>query len=242
MEDRDWTDFTLDVCVEMFGKGWDVGAVLQSRLHRTKEDLARIPEGMRCRLVIGIYPEPAEVAITDKHAMKERMLDYAAHLLTRGVFVEFATHDVAFVERFARDVAPTAPENCEVQMLLGVPRARCHRQKDLPDMHPLFQYQVLFILRVVFPELFLSREVRRDPVIDQAIQIDLYEHIFRRSLHQKTRIFVLLKIAGTGGRQQRLVGRLLADKVTKGLGVFQQGLPPAGLYVGQHRLHMPQLK
>jgi proline dehydrogenase len=122
MEDRRWTDFTLDAAVRLYERGWDVGTVLQTRLHRTEADLARFPPGMRVRLVIGIYPEPKDVAVTDKQVMKERMLDYARILLDRGARVEFATHDEPILHRFARDVAPAAPDRCEVQMLLGVPR------------------------------------------------------------------------------------------------------------------------
>ena len=122
MEDRDWTDLTLDWAVGLFQQGLDVGTVLQTRLHRTEADLARIPAGMRLRLVIGIYPEPESVALTDKQAMKERMLDYAGRLLDAGAFVEFGTHDELYLERFLREVAPRAPERCEIQMLLGVPR------------------------------------------------------------------------------------------------------------------------
>jgi proline dehydrogenase len=122
MEDRRWTDFTIDLAVGLFEKGHDVGTVLQTRLNRTEKDLARIPPGMRLRLVIGIYPEPAEVATADKWAMKERMVSFARRLLERRVFVEFATHDEATVTRFVREVAPVDPDRCEVQMLLGVPR------------------------------------------------------------------------------------------------------------------------
>lgn len=124
MEDRRWTDVTLEHAVRLFEAGHDVGTVLQTRLHRTEADLERIPAGMRVRLVIGIYPEPAEVALTDKGAMKERLLTAAARLLERGAQVEFATHDDAFVERFVTEVAPVAPERCELQLLLGVPRDR----------------------------------------------------------------------------------------------------------------------
>jgi proline dehydrogenase len=122
MEDRRWTDFTIDLATGLFASGHDVGTVLQTRLNRTEKDLARIPPGMRLRLVIGIYPEPADVATTDKPAMKERMVSFARKLLDRSVFVEFATHDAPTVERFVREVAPKAPDRCEVQMLLGVPR------------------------------------------------------------------------------------------------------------------------
>ena len=124
MENREWTDLTLRRAVALYEAGLDVGTVLQTRLDRTEDDLAAIPPGMRLRLVIGIYPEPAEVATTSKNEMKERMLTFSERLLARGVKVEFATHDDAFIERFARDLAPRYPELCEVQMLLGVPRAR----------------------------------------------------------------------------------------------------------------------
>lgn len=124
MEDRSWTETTVQNSVGLFQRGFDVGTVLQTRLHRTKEDLVRIPSGMRVRLVIGIYPEPAEVALTDKTAMKERLLEHALTLLQRGARVEFATHDDVFVERFVKEIAPDFPGQCELQLLLGVPRDR----------------------------------------------------------------------------------------------------------------------
>lgn len=128
MEERRWTDLTIEIAVDLFRRGFDVGTVLQTRLHRTEDDLDRIPEGMRLRLVIGIYPEPEEVALTRRRPMKERMVAFALRLLERGAFVEFATHDEEFLEEFARDVAPRAPERCEVQMLLGVPRTAIQRR------------------------------------------------------------------------------------------------------------------
>lgn len=123
MEDRRWTDFTLEFATSLFLEGFDVGTVLQTRLLRTPKDIERIPAGMRVRLVIGIYPEPSEVALTQKPEMKARMLDCAEGLLAKGARVEFATHDEPILERFARELAPSAPDRCEVQMLLGVPRA-----------------------------------------------------------------------------------------------------------------------
>ena len=128
MEGRHWTDFTLDALQGFHRSGArNVGCVLQTRLNRTEQDLDALPEGMRVRLVIGIYQEPAEVALTDKPAMKERMLDFAGKLLERGHYVEFATHDVQCVRRFLEDVVPKAgvgTDRFEVQMLYGVPRDR----------------------------------------------------------------------------------------------------------------------
>ena len=127
MEDHAWTDFTLGIATDLFRRGFDVGTVLQTRLHRTEQDLARIPEGMRVRMVIGIYLEPPDLALSDKEPMKERLLQQSAALLDRGVYVEFATHDERCMRRFfAEVVAPRAlgGERYEVQMLYGVPRAK----------------------------------------------------------------------------------------------------------------------
>lgn len=136
MEDRHWTDLTLDLSVGLFERGFDVGTVLQTRLNRTLADLERIPEGMRLRLVIGIYPEPSDVAIASKREMKTRMVEYADRLIDRGVFVEYATHDVPACERFVREVAPKAAERCEIQMLLGVPRAEFRRRLQAGELGP----------------------------------------------------------------------------------------------------------
>lgn len=128
MEGRHWTDFTLEALQRFHADGArNVGCVLQTRLHRTEKDLDAVPEGMRVRLVIGIYQEPSDVALTDKGAMKERMLTQAEQLLRRGHYVEFATHDVKCARRFLEEVVPrvgVGPDRFEVQMLYGVPRDR----------------------------------------------------------------------------------------------------------------------
>ncbi len=126
MEDHTWTDWTLDVAVDLHRRGFDVGTVLQTRLHRTADDLKRIPSGMRVRMVIGIYLEPAAIALTEKPAMKERLLVQSAELLERGAYVEVASHDEALLQRFLREVVVPrglGGERYEVQMLYGVPRA-----------------------------------------------------------------------------------------------------------------------
>ena len=134
MEGRHWTDFTLDALRRLHADGHRlVGAVLQTRLHRTEQDLEALPPGMRVRLVIGIYRESAEIALVDKPAMKERMLTFAERLLRQGHYVEFATHDDAYVRRFVEQVVPrtgVGPDRFEVQMLYGVPRDRF-----LADLH-----------------------------------------------------------------------------------------------------------
>lgn len=125
MESRHWTDFTLDLLRDLHAKGHDhVGAVIQSRLHRTEADLDRLPPGCRVRVVIGIYQEPAAVALTDKEAMKERMWAFSNTLLDRGHFVEFGSHDEKWVRRFTEGALERfGADRFEIQMLYGVPRA-----------------------------------------------------------------------------------------------------------------------
>ena len=128
MEGSPWTDFTLDLLAQLHRDGLtSVGAVLQTRLERTERDLDRLPPGCRVRLVIGIYREDASIATLDKRVMKERMLEFAEELLRRGHYVEFATHDDAYVARFVDEIVPrvgVATNRFEVQMLYGVPRDR----------------------------------------------------------------------------------------------------------------------
>jgi proline dehydrogenase len=136
MESRHWTDFTLDAVRRFHAAGHrHVGCVLQTRLHRTEQDLEALPTDLRVRLVIGIYREPGEIALVDKGPMKDRMLACAEKLLRRGNYVEFATHDDAYVRRFVEEVVPrtgAGTDRFEVQMLYGVPRERF-----LADLHRL---------------------------------------------------------------------------------------------------------
>lgn len=165
MEDRHWTDLTLDWAIELFERGWNVGTVVQTRLHRTMTDIDRIPAGMRIRLVIGIYPEPSEVATTDKAEMKERMLECGRRLLERGAYVEFATHDEHYIERFVRDVAPLAPDRCEIQWLLGVPRDAIHERLARGELGPTLPIRlyVPFALSWSDATAYLRRRLDESP-------------------------------------------------------------------------------
>jgi proline dehydrogenase len=128
MESSAWTDFTLETLHQLHEAGFDdIGAVIQTRLHRSEQDLDRLPQRCRTRLVIGIYDEPPEVAVTDKRQMKERLLSFSRTLLERGHYVEFGTHDEEFVRRFVDELVPelgVSTDQFEIQMLYGVPRDR----------------------------------------------------------------------------------------------------------------------
>lgn len=128
MEDHQWTEFTLDLHAELFGRyGQSVGTVIQSRLFRTPDDVEKLPDGCRIRLCIGIYDEPASIALREYPAMKDLMIPLSKTMFDKGIFVEFATHDIPLIHRFMKEVivpGQIGPDRFETQTLLGVPRQR----------------------------------------------------------------------------------------------------------------------
>jgi proline dehydrogenase len=126
-EDRRWTNFQLETYFALVQAGYsNLGTVLQTRLFRTEKDIGRFTEKDRVRLVIGIYEEPPEAAYTDKRKMKDLLVKYAGQLLRKGSYVELATHDRHYIERFFAEIiiprqVPTS--QFETQFLLGVPRS-----------------------------------------------------------------------------------------------------------------------
>lgn len=125
-EDHNWTDFHLETYFSLINAGYlNCGTVVQSRLFRTKNDIRKFDERMRVRMVIGIYIEPSEIALTQKPDMKKVAVDYAAELLSRGTYVELASHDTDCMQNFIDNaVLPNRAQadRFEIQHLLGVPR------------------------------------------------------------------------------------------------------------------------
>ena len=131
MEDHTLTDVTLRMYRELRSRYECVGTVLQSRLFRSErdvEDLRDLPA--RVRLCIGIYVEPAEIALTHKAAMKRKLIGLADRMFDYGHTVEFATHDERAIEEAlaltARKGIPR--ERYEFQFLMGVPRQRIQQR------------------------------------------------------------------------------------------------------------------
>ncbi len=126
MEDHTTTDSTLRLFRRMVGRFPRIGVVLQSRLHRTGDDIrALAPLRPNVRLCLGIYREPAAIALQDKPAMKERLLELLRMMWENGQYVGIATHDEPVIRRALELAAAMkrTPEQYEFQMLLGVPRA-----------------------------------------------------------------------------------------------------------------------
>ncbi|MEW5763925.1 MAG: proline dehydrogenase family protein [Acidobacteriota bacterium] len=131
MEDTDLTDFTLDLYRDLKPKYPILGTVLQSRLHRTLDDVDRL-DGLNAhvRACIGIYNVGPDKALTNRRQMKENLLLLIEKLLDRGHYVCVATHDMEYLAK-ARDLLrrkAVLKDRYEFQMLLGVPRDRVQKE------------------------------------------------------------------------------------------------------------------
>jgi proline dehydrogenase len=123
MEDHTTTDSTLRVLGELRQTWPWVGAVLQSYLHRTELDSARLATAdSRVRLCKGAYAEPPEVAFPDAHQVDLSYVRCANVLLRGDGFPMFATHDPRLVEIIAAraDAIGRKPGGFEFQMLYGI--------------------------------------------------------------------------------------------------------------------------
>lgn len=124
MEESQYTESTLQIFEEMreaFGPD-TVGIVLQSYLHRCRDDLEQlIANGARIRLVKGGYWESA------KTVYRKANLDNAFRrdlelLLSRGRYPAIATHDarLLFQTRHFAAESGLGPRDFELQLLYGV--------------------------------------------------------------------------------------------------------------------------
>lgn len=164
MEDRTLTDVTLRMFKAIRDEFDNLGIVLQSRLFRTPEDIVNLhAKPCRVRICIGIYKEPADVALQDKPAMKEKLLE-CVHLLVRhGHFPEIATHDEALIRKCiaSLDAAGVARDAYEFQMLLGVPRTAI-QQEIIKRGHAMRLY-VPFAEEWEFATRYLRRRLGANP-------------------------------------------------------------------------------
>jgi proline dehydrogenase len=123
MEDHTTTDATLRIVRSLRSTWPDVGAVVQSYLRRTEDDLKELAvPGSRVRLVKGAYAEPPEVAYQDQHEVDLAFVRCANQLLAGGGYPMFATHDPRLID-VVQDRAQAyglGPGDYEFQFLYGV--------------------------------------------------------------------------------------------------------------------------
>jgi proline dehydrogenase len=123
MEDHTTTDATLRVFEALRAELPNVGIVLQSRLFRTPDDIAKLAPGpLRVRMVKGIYLEASRIAHTEPQPIRDAYVECTRRLLERGAFVSFATHDGPMSERLLQLTRERklARDEYEFQVLYGV--------------------------------------------------------------------------------------------------------------------------
>jgi proline dehydrogenase len=126
MESSSHVAVTLDVFETLWQQGYrQIGAVLQSALYRSEQDLERLSAlGARIRLVKGAYREPKAVAHQRKADVDAAYARMMKRLLTGGTYPAIATHDPVMIEQAKRWAADgqIAASRFEFQMLYGIRR------------------------------------------------------------------------------------------------------------------------
>jgi proline dehydrogenase len=166
MEDRNFTDRTLQMFKAVRDEFDNFGTVLQSRLFRTGDDIKALhTKPCRVRICIGIYKEPAEAALQDKPAMKQKLFDYVQTLLDHGHYPEIATHDEPLIHRCIEflDKRGVAKDAYEFQMLLGVPRTQI--QKDIIARGQIVRLYVPFAEEWKYAVHYLKRRLAANPAM-----------------------------------------------------------------------------
>jgi len=164
MEDRTLTDVTLRMFKAIRDEFDNLGIVLQSRLFRTPEDIRDLhAKPCRVRICIGIYKEPADVALQDKPAMKEKLLECVELLVRHGHYPEIATHDEPLIRRCIQvlDAAGVPRDGYEFQMLLGVPRTAI--QQEIVKRGQVMRLYVPFAEEWEYATRYLRRRLGANP-------------------------------------------------------------------------------
>ena len=123
MEDSPYTEKTLKIVHDMYGRNENTGAVLQAYMRRSIEDVQNIIQsGFSVRLCKGIYDEPRSIAYKDFDTVRQNYIFLLDELLKGGVYVGIATHDEFLIWHALRLIHQLeVPEDrYEFQMLLGV--------------------------------------------------------------------------------------------------------------------------
>jgi proline dehydrogenase len=125
MEDHTRTEVTLGIVRDLFATHGNVGAVIQSYLRRSVDDVVDLDRlGIRVRLCKGAYNEPPSVAFATKPEVDRSYAQLMEELLTSGTYPALATHDDRLIARateFARRNGIDR-ERFEFQMLYGIRR------------------------------------------------------------------------------------------------------------------------
>jgi proline dehydrogenase len=125
MEDSpriDDTLFIFDRLLENYDRN-HVGAVIQSYLLRSEEDVKRLGEKkVNLRIVKGAYKEPKEVAFQKKQDVDENYIKLVQTHLKNGCYTAIATHDEKMISSIKSWIETNhiSDDLYEFQMLYGI--------------------------------------------------------------------------------------------------------------------------
>jgi proline dehydrogenase len=123
MEGSNYTQKTLGLFSDLFGKHRNVGIVIQAYLHRSLKDIHQLIDlGARVRLCKGAYQEPPALALQEMPEIRQNFKQLAEALLLKGDYPAIATHDdelIIWVKSFTASHG-IGKERFEFQMLYGV--------------------------------------------------------------------------------------------------------------------------
>jgi proline dehydrogenase len=175
MEDHTFTDATLRIFKKLRDEFDNVGIVLQSRLFRTAEDIRALhTKPCKVRICIGIYREPADIALQEKPDMKDKLFEHVGLLLDLGHYPEIATHDEPLVRRclayLEQRGVPTG--KFEFQMLLGVPRTAL--QQELVKKGHVVRLYVPFAEEWQYAIHYLKRRLAANPMMAMYVLKNLF--------------------------------------------------------------------
>ena len=167
---------TLDIYRKLREEHENVGTVIQSCLHRSKDDIQSLLDAdiAHIRLCKGIYVEPQEIAYTEPDDIRQSYQDLLVQLFEGGATkVGIATHDPLLVEHAEATIERLKIDKSryEFQMLLGV--AGTMRARLVAEGHPLRVY-------VPFGErwhAYSMRRLRENP----GIAMHIIRNLFTRS-------------------------------------------------------------
>jgi proline dehydrogenase len=175
MEDRNFTDVTLRMYKALRSDFDNFGIVLQSRLFRTPEDIKALPaRPCKVRICIGIYNEPAEVALQNKADMKAKLFEYMQMLLDQGHYPEIATHDEPLIRRCIEhlDKRGVPKDAYEFQMLLGVPRTEI--QQEIVRRGQIIRLYVPFAEEWKYAIRYMKRRLAHSPSMALMVMKNLF--------------------------------------------------------------------
>lgn len=120
MESSEFTDGTIGIYLDLFGKYERLGLALQANLKRTRGDLMKLLElGAKIRLVKGAYREKNEHAYQSRSDVDENYRNLMELLFVEGNEFGIATHDLQLIEH-AINLSKVHEKKFEFQMLKGI--------------------------------------------------------------------------------------------------------------------------